>query len=72
MNALLTPDLVKRLSVGLGMLGEPASFTYVGRQSDSGSIAYVYRVTFKSIQMNEILALDKAGKISGLHFSRAQ
>jgi len=72
MNALLTPDLVKRLTAGLGTLGEPTSFTYVGQQSDSGNIAYVYRVTFKSVQLNEIFALNKAGKVSGLHFSRAQ
>jgi hypothetical protein len=72
MNAALTPALVKQVSAQLAPLGKPTAFAYVGSQTVQGSMVYEFRVTFASVQLNEDLAIDAAGKISGLRFTPAQ
>lgn len=71
-DSLLTPDLIKQLVTQLGPLGDPVSFTFVGKQSIQGMTAYVYRVTFKSGTFNEIFVLDKNDKVAGIRALPAQ
>jgi len=73
MEVALNPKLVKQLAQKFGPLGEPTDCTYLGQQDYSGDrTAYVYHVTFKSGAYNEILVLDKDGKIASIQLPDAQ
>lgn len=72
-NAALTADVVKQTSAQFSPLGDPVTFTFLGKQPvGTGMTAYVYRVVFKSATLNEVFVLDKDGKISGIQFPPAQ
>jgi hypothetical protein len=73
MSGALTPDVVKQVSEQLSSLGDPQTFSFVSQQSLGDGIAgYVYRVTFKSSSIDELIALDKNGKIAALRFRPVQ
>lgn len=73
MSAALTPDIVKQVSEQLSPLGDPQTFSVVSQQSLGEGIAgYVYRITFKSSSIDELIALDKNGKIAALRFRPVQ
>jgi hypothetical protein len=73
MNTALTSDVVKQLKDELAPLGDAQSFKITSQQSlGEGITAYVYSVTFKSSSINEIIAFDASGKISGFRLTPAQ
>jgi hypothetical protein len=72
MSAALTPDLVKQVSVQLAPLGDPTAVLFVGSQSTQGVMLYQFLLTFKSVTLNEYLAIDAKGKIAGLRFTPVQ
>jgi hypothetical protein len=72
-GAALTPDALKQIAAKFGPLGEPVSFTFLGKQTVAGdNTAYVFHVTFKTAAVNEVFVLDNKGKISGIQFPPAQ
>lgn len=74
MNSALTPDVVKQAAAKFGPLGDPQSFAFVGSQpvGGDGAVAYVYRVVFTSVTLDEVFVVNKDGKIGGIHFPPAQ
>jgi hypothetical protein len=73
MSAALTADVVKQLKDELSPLGDAQSFTITSQQSlGEGITAYVYRVAFRSSSINEIIAFDAQGKISGFRLTPVQ
>jgi hypothetical protein len=73
MNTALTSDVVKQLKDELAPLGDAQSFKITSQQSlGEGITAYVYSVTFKSSSINEIIAFDASGKISGFRLTPVQ
>jgi hypothetical protein len=73
MSTALTDDVVKQLKDELAPLGDAQSFTITSQQSlGEGITAYVYRVAFKSSSVNEIIAFDANGKISGFRLTPVQ
>jgi hypothetical protein len=73
MSTAITPDIIKQLKDEVSPLGDPQSFKILSQQSlGEGITAYVYRVTFKSSSINEIIALDKDGKIAGFRLTPVQ
>jgi hypothetical protein len=73
MSTAITGDIIKQLKDELSPLGDPQSFKILSQQSlGEGITAYVYRVTFKSSAINEIIAIDKDGKIEGFRLTPVQ
>ena len=73
MNTALTADVVRQLKDELSPLGDAQSFKITSQQSlGEGITAYVYRVTFKSSSIDEIIAFDGNGKISGFRLTPVQ
>jgi hypothetical protein len=73
MSTALTADVVSQLKDELAPLGDAQSFKITSQQSlGEGITAYVYRVTFKSSSVNEIIAFDAQGKISGFRLTPVQ
>jgi hypothetical protein len=73
MSTAITADVIKQLKDELSPLGDPQSFKIISQQSlGEGITAYVYRVTFKSSSINEIVAIDKDGKIEGFRLTPVQ
>lgn len=73
MSTALTADVVKQLKDELAPLGDAQSFKILSQQSlGEGITAYVYRVAFKSSSIDEIIAFDASGKISGFRLTPAQ
>jgi hypothetical protein len=72
MSTGLTAELTKTLASRLGPLGEPSSFIYAGSQPTDGVTAYGFLVTFSSMKVKEIFAVDATGKVAGLSFSPVQ
>jgi hypothetical protein len=73
MNTALTADVVKQLKDELSPLGDAQSFKITSQQSlGEGITAYVYRVAFKSSSIDEIIAFDGNGKISGFRLTPVQ
>jgi hypothetical protein len=68
MNALLTDSLVTQVAAQLGPLGEPSTFTFVDKRSVGTATGYRFLATFKAAKFYELLAINDAGKISGLRF----
>jgi hypothetical protein len=66
-------NVVKQLKDELAPLGDAQSFKITSQQSlGEGITAYVYRVAFKSSSVNEIIAFDANGKISGFRLTPVQ
>jgi hypothetical protein len=73
MNTALTTDVVKQLKDELSPLGDAQSFKITSQQSlGEGITAYVYRVAFQSSSIDEIIAFDSNGKISGFRLTPVQ
>ncbi len=66
MSDALTPASLISLKQQLGALGEPAVFTYKGKQPTSGDTTYFYRVGFRALTATMPFTVNAAGKISGL------
>ena len=72
MDGLLTPDFAKQVAAQFGPLGDPVDFKFVNKEVIGDNTAYIFRVSFKALTLNEIFSLDTQGKISGLRFAPAQ
>lgn len=72
MNTLLTDSLVTQVAAQIGPLGEPSTLTFVDQRRIGTATAYRFLATFKAAKLYELLALNDAGKISGLRFLPAQ
>jgi hypothetical protein len=70
MSTQMTPELTKNVATQLGPLGDYTSFTYAGSQSSDGLMIYGFVVVFKSVTLNETIAITPEGKIAGLRFSK--
>lgn len=68
-NAALTDQLVATVAHQLGPLGVPQRFAYTGKQQRGLFTVYTYRVTWPSASLDELVGIDKAGKV-GLIFFR--
>lgn len=72
MNTLLSDSLVTQVAAQIGPLGEPSTLTFVDQRRIGTATAYRFLATFKAAKLYELLALNDAGKISGLRFLPAQ
>src|SRR6202035_132732 len=48
------------------------AFSFTSRSTTQGVTVYTFLVTFKDRKMNEVFALDNAGKIAGISFNPEQ
>lgn len=72
LNGKLTDDVVAQMSSQLKPFGDPASITYLGGRVVDGDDVYAYLLNFKSGKVQELMAIDPAGKINGLVFTVAK
>jgi hypothetical protein len=69
MSSQLTDDLSAKLKTALAPLGDPTSWTLLGKKTDSGLTTYLYRLSFKDGNLDEKIVLDANGEIDGLWFT---
>lgn len=63
-------DLVRKVSLGLAVLGAPTAFVFRGKRTapNYAGTGYVYRVTTPSGAVEYVYSLDPDGKIGGIFF----
>ena len=66
MNTALTDSIVAQVSTQLAPLGDPTAFALTQKLVQGTNTIYIYKVTFPSVTLNEIFALDSDGKVAGL------
>jgi uncharacterized protein YuzE len=71
-NKELTTQELARAGTQLASFGDAQQFTYDSQLTRGAETAYLYHVRLEHGQLDEIIAVDQDGKISGLLFRNAR
>jgi len=68
----LSSDQLTKAGAQLAAFGDAQQFQYDSEVTQGDQTAYLYHVTLQKGQLDEIIAVDQNGKISGLLFRNAR
>jgi hypothetical protein len=68
----LSSDQLTKAGAQLAAFGDAQQFQYDSEVTQGDQTAYLYHVTLQKGRLDEIIAVDQSGKISGLLFRNAQ